>query len=298
MFTAFWFVSRACQTAHFHLKLRNIRVSHLNTLWRFDRSLIRRRPHNYSRYYLIIALWCAVKHKHVPRVNENVPMNVQSVMKMVTCQLCLSWWLCRNRLQQCPGWSKYTILSVALKCTITLLLFFFVVGFLKGKGRKAYNLGNSRSEMEKAVIQTRFGKKGLELWIHSRSSPLPLPVTCFSGRASWTLMTTNIPESPSRATPRTQHTSSLEDTSIFCLETDKKHKRTRHVSVKSAAFASSPVPSVFSYPPARAIRCVVMRRNPTGKFSWLVVIFFFSFFFFKNILRSSGSVQITKVSGR
>lgn len=153
--------------------------------------------------------------------------------------------------------------------------FFFVVGFLKGKGRKAYNLGNSRSEMEKAVIQTRFGKKGLELWIHSRSSPLPLPVTCFSGRASWTLMTTNIPESPSLATPWTQQTSSLEDTSIFCLETDKKHKRMRHVSVKSAAFASSPVPSIFYYLPARAIRCVVMRRNPAGKFSWLVVIFFY-----------------------
>lgn len=123
MFTAFWFVSRACQIAHFHLKLRNIRVSHLNTLWRFDQSLIRRRPHSYSRYYLIIALWCVVKHKHIPRVNENVAMNVQSVMKMATCQLCLSWWVCRNRLQQCPGWSKYTILSVALKCTITLLFF-------------------------------------------------------------------------------------------------------------------------------------------------------------------------------
>lgn len=49
--------------------------------------------------------------------------------------------------------------------------FFFAVAFLKGKGRKAYNLGNSRSEMEKAVIQTRFGKKGLELWIHLKSSP-------------------------------------------------------------------------------------------------------------------------------
>lgn len=197
-----------------------------------------------------------------------------------------------------PGWSKYTILSVALKCTITLLFFFcfFVVGFLKGKGRKAYNLGNSRSEMGKAVIQTRFGKKALERWIHSRSAPLPLPVTCFSGRASWTLMTTNIPESPSLATPRTQHTSSLEDTSIFCLETDKKHKRMRRVSVKSAAFASSPVPSIFHYLPARAVRCVVMRRNPAGKFFWLVVIFFI--FLFKNILRSSGSVQITKVSGR
>lgn len=58
-----------------------------------------------------------------------------------------------------------------LNAQLHFFLFFFVVGFLKGKGRKAYNLGNSRSEMEQAVIQTRFGEKGLELWIHSRGSP-------------------------------------------------------------------------------------------------------------------------------
>lgn len=39
-FTAFWFVSRACQIAHFHLKLRNVQVYHLNMLWHFDQPTI------------------------------------------------------------------------------------------------------------------------------------------------------------------------------------------------------------------------------------------------------------------
>lgn len=102
-----------------------------------------------------------------------------------------------------------------------------------------------------------------------------MPGTCFPAGVSWTLMTTNIPESSSTATPRTLHTSSLEDISVFCLKADKKHKRERHVSVKSAPFASSPAPSVFSYLPARAVLGVGRRRNPAGEFSWLVVILFF-----------------------
>lgn len=182
-------------------------------------------------------------------------------MKMATCRLCLSWWVCPNRIQQRPGWSEYTILWHLN----AQLHFFFCCGsffvaetltiwaILSWKWKKSCNPG--------LIQEERFGTG-----YNWKANP-PLPVTCFSGRVSWTLMTTNIPES---SAPGTAHTSSLQDRIIFCLETDKKNKRMRHVSVKSAVFASSPVPSIFSYLPARAVRWVVRRPNPANKsLQWL-----------------------------
>lgn len=51
--------------------------------------------------------------------------------------------------QQRPGWSKYTVLSVALICTVTLCC--------GRKGRHAYDLANSGSERKKAVMTREEG---------------------------------------------------------------------------------------------------------------------------------------------
>lgn len=176
---------------------------------------------------------------------------------------------------------------------VQLHFFLFVVAFLKGKGRIAlqfgqFSLGNENKSCHPDLIREEgFGTE--YIW---KANP-PSPVTCFFRDAflgRWWQQTSQNP--PARLAPQTLHTSSLEDRSTFCLETDEKHKRVRHVSVKSAVFASSPVPSIFSYLPARAIRCHASRGVgiPQVKFSRLVVNFF-------KRKEFQQSVHVTKVSG-
>lgn len=99
----------------------------------------------------------------------------QELMKMCPWMSSLWWkWSHANSVypDECvetdyssaPGWSKYTILSVALKCTITLLFFsfFFVVGFLKGKGKKSlqfgqFSLGNGKGCHPDTIREEGFG---------------------------------------------------------------------------------------------------------------------------------------------